>query len=109
MARYAFLVFSDAVVGKEDEYNRWYNERHLEDVLAVPGFLAAQRFRLTLEDAAAPARYLAIYEIETDDPQRTLAELQARAGTTAMPVSEAFENSAVKTWLYGAVSARKTK
>ncbi len=108
MARYAYTVFSDAVAGKEEEFNRWYTEQHLDDVLKVPGFVAAQRFRLAQEDAAAPARYLAIYEVETDDPQKTLADLNARAGTPAMPISPALDFAVVKALLYGEITARKT-
>jgi hypothetical protein len=108
MASYAYTVFSDAVPGREQEFNRWYDEQHLADVLKVPGFVAAQRFRLAQDDAAAPARYLAIYEIETDDPQRTLAELHVRAGTPAMPISPALDIAVVKPLLYGAIGARRT-
>jgi hypothetical protein len=107
MARYVYAVFSNAVAGKEDEYNRWYTEQHLDDVLRVPGFIAAQRFRLALEDAAAPAQHLAIYEMETDDPRKTLAELEARAGTPAMPISPALDVAVVKALLYGAITAHK--
>ena len=41
---YDFLVFSGAAAGHEDEYNKWYNEQHALDVVAVPGFVSAQRF-----------------------------------------------------------------
>lgn len=108
MARYVYTVFSNAVAGREDEYNSWYTERHLDDVLRIPGFVAAQRFRLALEDAAAPARYLAIYELETDDPRKALAELQTCAGTPAMPISPALDVAVVKALLYGAITAHKT-
>jgi len=107
VARYVYTVFSNAVSGKEDEYNRWYTEQHLDDVLRVPGFVAAQRFRLALEDAAAPAQYLAIYELDTDDPHKSLAELQACAGTRAMPISPALDVATVKVLLYGAITAPK--
>jgi hypothetical protein len=108
MARYVYTVFSNAVAGREEEYNRWYSEQHLDDVLRVPGFVAAQRFRLALEDAAAPAQYLAIYELETDDPSKTLAELHTCAGTPAMPISPALDVAVVKALLYGAITPHKT-
>jgi hypothetical protein len=47
---------------REDEYNRWYNETHLPEVVALPGFVAARRFNP--EDADGP--YVAIYEVDTD-------------------------------------------
>ncbi|NDG66732.1 MAG: hypothetical protein EBY23_07430, partial [Actinobacteria bacterium] len=30
-----------------DEYHRWYSQQHLPDVLACPGFIRAQRFRIS--------------------------------------------------------------
>ena len=33
--------------GMADEYNRWYRDVHLPDVLSCPGFIRAQRFRIT--------------------------------------------------------------
>ena len=68
MAKHMLLVFTNAADGKDDEFNRWYNEVHLVDVLAVDGFVAAQRFALKdMSGSASPHRYLAIYEVETDD------------------------------------------
>jgi len=52
----------------EDEYNRWYDEVHLPEILAIPGFVGARRFR-----APGSADYLTIYEIEGDDLQAVLA------------------------------------
>ena len=46
MAKYTFVVMTNPTPGKETEYNRWYNEQHIPDVLNVPGFVCAQRFRL---------------------------------------------------------------
>jgi hypothetical protein len=36
-----------------------------------------------------PWRYLALYELETDDLNRTLEALRERAGTSAMVISNA--------------------
>lgn len=95
MGRYVFAVRSNPVAGREDEYNEWYSERHLDDVRAVPGVLSARRF--TLADPQArfvpdvePYRYLSLYEVETDDPQGFIDELTSRIGTERMPRSEAL-------------------
>ena len=32
------------IAGREDEHNGWYTDRHLQDVLAAPGFASAQGF-----------------------------------------------------------------
>jgi hypothetical protein len=110
MAKYAFAVFTEPVAGQEEEFNRWYDQQHLGDVLKVDGLLAAQRFRLEPEPGAAPGaptRYLAIYEMETDDPAATMAALTSRANTPAMPISEAMNGAAVKTYLGKAIGERK--
>jgi hypothetical protein len=98
MASYRLLVLTNPVAGREEEYNQWYSEQHLGDVLRVPGFTGAQRFRL-LESLDAsksfPWRYVALYDIETDDLAGVLRELSSRGGTTALPVSTALEMSTV--------------
>ena len=35
------IVFTEPVIGREDEYNEWYDEVHLPEVLATDGFVAA--------------------------------------------------------------------
>jgi hypothetical protein len=40
---YWFLVFSDAVPGQEEEYNRWYTKEHGPDVTSIPGFCRRTR------------------------------------------------------------------
>jgi hypothetical protein len=68
---------------REDEFNRWYSEIHLPEIRAVPGFVAARRYRVhtpgAVEDPSGQP-YLAIYEIEADDLTAPLAQLRARAG-----------------------------
>jgi hypothetical protein len=73
--RYKLLVKADPKPGEEAEYNRWYDAQHLPDVLQVEGFVSAERFEFAKEqmsDAAPSHRYLAIYDIETDDLAKTL-------------------------------------
>jgi hypothetical protein len=109
MKRFAYVIFSRPTPGQEQEYNRWYTDEHLGDVLRVPGVLAAQRFKLAQADAAAPAPYLAVYEIESDDVQRTLAEIAARAGTSDMPISPALDTSSVAALVYQKITERRSR
>jgi hypothetical protein len=91
MAEYKFVVFSKPSEGKEDEYNRWYDEEHVRDVVAIPGFTSAKRFRRVPTEGEQPAwGYLAIYDIETDDIDTAMNALMTRAGTEGMPISEAL-------------------
>lgn len=103
MAKYLLVVPSSAHAGKDDEYNRWYDETHLGDLLKIPGVKTGTRYNA---DPASPntpeANYLAIYEIETDDPGQVMAELGRRAQAGEMAISPALDSSSAKMWLYKA-------
>ncbi len=95
---YYLLVFSNPVTGKEDEYNKWYDGRHLADVTSIPGFVSGQRYVSSdaqLRDAHPPRKYLAIYKIVTDDLASVFAEVNRRisAGVTVMSPSYDRANS----------------
>ena len=54
-----FLVFADVPADMEDDFNRWYNEEHIAELLAIPGVLDAARY----EAVQGGPRYLAAYEL----------------------------------------------
>lgn len=92
MGKYRLIVMSEPVEGREAEYNSWYNNEHLQDVVAVPGFGSAQRFKLEQPwGGEFKHRYMAIYEFESDDYAAVMQELMSRAGTNAMLLSEALD------------------
>ena len=111
MSKYIMAVYSNAVTGRDDDYNQWYNDIHLEEVLEVPGFVAAQRFAVAGDPVRGdvPAhKYLAIYELETHDPQVCLAALnEAVAG--GMNISDAISMDDVAACVYGPISERVTE
>ena len=110
MAKYTFVVLSNPTTpGQEAEYNEWYNKIHIPDVLNVPGFVAAQRFTLAeaqLGDGPRAHRYLALYEIETDDAKATLKELQKRIGTADMVMSDGIDMKGISVGLFRPVAER---
>jgi hypothetical protein len=94
MSKYRLIVFTDAVAGREDEFNDWYTNRHIGDVVAVPGVASAQRFELkSIFGGEFRHRYLAIYEIDAEDYEAAVREILNRANTDAMPLSDALESS----------------
>lgn len=110
MPNYKFIVFTNPVAGREDEYNEWYTQQHLKDVLKVPGVVAAQRFRTTPSQRAPeplPYKYVAIYELETDDVAGIMAEIGRRSGTDAMPMSTALAAERTS-YIVEAITARET-
>lgn len=101
MARYTFVVLTNPAEGKEEEFNRWYDEVHVPEVLMVPGFTGASRHRVApLSEAASAHRYLALYEMETDDPSAVLAELHRRVGAGEIAMSDALGSDVTAT-LFG--------
>jgi hypothetical protein len=93
MAKYSFVVLTNPTPGKEAEYNDWYNKVHIPDVLNVKGMVGAQRFRLADQQMGGQPqhRYLALYEIETDNLQETLDDLKSRSGTADMVLTDAID------------------
>jgi hypothetical protein len=106
MAHFALVVFSNPVAGREDEYNEWYSNRHLSDVLRVPGFKSAQRFKLAQNDPAAPWKYLAIYEFEAENPAAAMKALTVRAGTPEMVISDAMDLQAYSVLPWAAITEK---
>ena len=41
MPHFKYVVVTAPAAGQEDAYNDWYDNRHLNDVLAVEEFVAA--------------------------------------------------------------------
>ena len=58
---------------REDEFNEWYNNVHLPLLFKSPlGVVTASRYE-RLNPKKGQGRYLAIYEIETEDMEQALA------------------------------------
>jgi hypothetical protein len=55
------MVWADVPPDKESEFNRWYNEEHLAERLAIPGFLSGARY----EAVKGGPKHLAVYELES--------------------------------------------
>jgi len=64
-----FMVMVDVPADKEEEFNHWYNEEHLAELLAVPGVLSAARY----EAIRSGPKHLAFYELENADVVRSEA------------------------------------
>src|SRR6478609_1867998 len=45
-SRYVYLVMSDPLPGREFDFNDGYQNMHMGDLVQLPGWTGAQRFRL---------------------------------------------------------------
>jgi hypothetical protein len=79
--RNGLLVVTISVdAADEAELNRWYQEEHVPQKLASPGYLSARRYI----SAETPGRYLAIFEL-TD---ASAAAVTSPAFSTGFPADD---------------------
>ena len=107
--RYSWIVYSSPVKGRETAYNEWYDKHHLPDLLKIPGVTSARRYRIAKDQRGGPAtnmsRYMAVYELDTDDLKGLFAEVVARRGTPAMVMSDALDPNSISTEAFELITA----
>ena len=52
----------------ESEFNKWYNEQHLPERMAIPGYVSARRFKLEGDNNSNALKYLCIWEMDDGSP-----------------------------------------
>jgi hypothetical protein len=89
------FVMSEPTAGHDAEYNDWYTNVHIPDLVRMPGVTAAQRFKTQerMAGSKALATYLALYEF--GDTKRALSEISSRGGTPLMRVDATLDRASV--------------
>lgn len=108
MARHIINVYTQPVPGREDEWNRWYDDIHIPDRLRYPEVIAVQRFHVSPgheEAAGSKEKNLCVYELETDDLEELLARLN---DPTKMEGTDALDPDSVRIVTYTAFRPRQT-
>ncbi len=67
---------------RDNEFNDWYDNIHVPDILETPGMLRATRYENT-RPSEGRGKFLALYEIETDDIGQTMVALQENISAKA--------------------------
>jgi hypothetical protein len=82
MPKGVLIVMTEPLEGKDEEFNEWYDNVHIPELLKVPGFAAAQRFAAVpwTKGELPPRAYLTLYEFDTDVESVKEANAQARSG-----------------------------
>lgn len=108
MGRYSWFVFTNCTPGDDTEFNAWYDDIHIPDLLKVPGVIACRRSKLAQPQMAnvdgelfmcgpdgigAKYRYVACYSIETDDAQAVLEDILRRSGTEDMVMTDTLADA----------------
>jgi hypothetical protein len=73
------LTSMDVDAADEPEFNRWYDREHLEERVAIEGFVEARRY---IAHAASP-KYLSLYSTQTFEVLDSPAYREALANQTA--------------------------
>jgi hypothetical protein len=108
MPKGVMVVMTQPVPGKEDEYNDWYSNVHIPELLKIPGIAAAQRFEAVpaLSGQLPAQKYMALYEFDTDVDEALKAMREARSAPGAAPASPALDTSSAVMYAYRAIGER---
>jgi hypothetical protein len=83
MSRYLFFAFSDCKdPARQDEFNKWYSNTHVPDMLKIPGMISATRWEGAIDKPKQSRKYLALYELETDDIEKFDAKVREATEVT---------------------------
>jgi hypothetical protein len=91
--KYKMVVFTNAIEGKDKDFNDWYQNTHLAQIVSIKSFVQAQRFRFhtsIVPGSPDSARYMAIYDIETDDINASLGAMNELAVSGRMPLPDSM-------------------
>ncbi len=99
METYYYVIVNNPVAGKEKEYLTWYDNRHIIDVVAVPGFVNGQRF-IRNETQMYPnvmphlPTYLTLYTVRTNNLAAVNADItnRIRTGVTKFETPSVIDN-----------------
>jgi hypothetical protein len=97
------VVLTNPSSGREDDFNDWYTNIHLRDVLRFRGPIAARRFKRSATQVQDSSRvsawhYLALYEVS--DPALFTNEHYDYSGTKWMRITDAIDVSVLNDFHY---------
>lgn len=101
MPKFKLVALTTPVAGKEAEFHAWYQDRHLPEMVSFAGVRGAQRYKLTTKMMGADSNpWLAIYDLETDDPMAFLGAVGEAAAAGKLTQSDASDMATTYTALF---------
>ena len=100
MARYLFVVHSNAADGRQSEYEAFMTQ-HVDDILALPGVIWGRRGAVAAAQARpAPEthKFITVFEVETDDLQVFIDEMNGRVMSGRIARSSAVTDARPVFW-----------
>ena len=109
MPKYRMIMFSQAVEGREADYESWYDDTHIPDMLQVPGFVAAQRFRI-VKNVVGETNFpfCTIYELEADSADAALGAMFGAMQGGKMQMSDSVDPDKAQGFICEEVRERVT-
>ena len=102
------LVLSEPTEGQETEFNQYYEDLHLDDVLRTTGWKTAQRYQLVDQAGKeCPLPYLAVYETEADENQ-TAIEIMNNSRKDRVQ-SKSINKRTAGAWVFEAIGPEHTQ
>jgi len=102
------LILTEPTTGNEDEYNDYYNNLHLDEVLETTDLQTAQRFKLVGQAGEpCPLPYLAVYETEAEHAEDVLANLNENRAQRQQ--SGALNKRTGRVWVFEEISPKHEK
>tara|TARA_R110000824_G_scaffold63142_13_gene166424 strand:- start:120 stop:902 length:783 start_codon:yes stop_codon:yes gene_type:complete len=97
------VVLTNAVEGRDADFNDWYSNVHARDTMRMRGGLAQQRFQFSADQVqdfveGFPAQYLALYDVY--DAAWFAQEHMDRARTRFMVIEDSLDMSRLDDFAY---------
>ena len=99
------VVLTEPTQGKAAEFDSYYENVHLDEVLATTGWESAQRFVLTDQNGQKyPLPYLALYEIEAPDPSVVIRKMNDTRAKRQQ--SDSLNRRPAAVWVFSATGPK---
>jgi hypothetical protein len=89
---YTLIVYTGPADGREDEYNKWYDDVHLGEFSSLPGVISGRRFKVAGDK---PAPYAAIYELSAH-PDEVMAAMNAGVKEGTVHMTDALDPASIQ-------------
>jgi hypothetical protein len=91
MPKFLMIALNGPAGGQEADFNTWYDNVHVPELLTVKGFKSAKRYKTiggTIPEGVEWP-YVAVYEIEADNFQDVIGDI----GKSMKPFPACFDNT----------------
>ena len=101
MPKCKLIALTTPLPGREGDYHDWYNNVHLPELVNQFAMEGAQRYQLAAKLIGTDTnQFLAIYDIDTDDPGAFLSQMGAAAQAGKMTPSDTQDMGTTYTALF---------